>query len=137
MANLSTKQLTALGDHFLLFAQSVGNYRYVNSGKLTATQNQKIKEAHRKLLVYADDFYTASALVIVTNVEGSFTTIDTITEQINDTYQFLTKIQKALDVAAAGIALAEALFSQNPQAVADAVGGLVKVWKGAGNKGAT
>ena len=89
------------------------------------------------MLDYADSFYTASATVIVNDVEGSLDTINTITAQINDTYQFLTKIQKALDVAAAGIALAEALFSRNPQAVADAVGGLVKVWKGAGNKGAT
>ena len=126
-----------MGDHFLLFAQSVGNYRYVNSGKLTTIQNQKIKEAHRKLLDYADDFYTASATVIVNDVEGSLDTINTITEQINDTYQFLTKIQKALDVAAAGIVLAEALFSKNPLAVADAVGGLVKVWKGADVKPAT
>ena len=137
MASLSANQLTALGDHFLLFAQSVGNYRYVNSGKLTTAQNLNIKEAHLKLLDYADSFYTASATVIVNDVEGSLDTINTITKQINDTYQFLTKIQKALDVAAAGIALAEALFSQNPQAVADAVDGLVNVWKGATSKKAT
>ncbi len=137
MASLPANQLSALGDYFLLFAQSVGNYRYVNSGKLTATQNQIIKEAHRKLLDYADSFYTASAIVIVNDVEGLLDTINTITKQINNTYQFLTKIQKALDVAAAGIALAEALFSKNPLAVADAVGGLAKVWKGAATKEAT
>lgn len=129
MTTLIATQLTQLGDNFLLFAQAVGNYRYVNSGKLTDAQNKKIKEAHWTLLNYADEFYTASAKVIINDVEGSLKIIETVTKEINETYQFLTKIQKALDVAATGIKLASSFFSNDPGKIADVITDLVAAWK--------
>jgi len=128
MAKLTAKQLTELGDGFLLFAQAVGNYRYSNSTKLTKAQNQQIRDFHWTLLNYADDLYTTSATIIIDDVSTSLDTLRLVTEQINDTYQTLTKIQKAIDVAAAGITLGAALFSKDPQVIAKAISGLVTEW---------
>ena len=129
MATLTSSQLTALADNFLLFAQAVGNYRYVNSGKLNDAQNTLIKNAHYQLLDFADDLYTASAKVSIDDADGALKTIEDITQQMNDTYQFLAKVQKAIDVATAGLNLGTALFSKDPQAIATAVSGLAKAWK--------
>lgn len=128
MAKLSAKQLTELGDGFLLFAQAVGNYRYTNGDILTSSQNQQIRDFHWTLLNYADDLYTTSATVIIQEVEASLSTIKLVTEQINDTYQTLNRIQKAINVAAAGITLGAALFSKNPQAISEAISGLIEEW---------
>lgn len=129
MANLTSKQLTELGDSFLSFAQSVGNYRMENRATLTRSQNQEIKELHHSLLDHADELFTTSAKLIMTEVRDSLDTIKKITGEIANDYNKLKKIQMAIDVAAAGVTLAAALFSKNPKEILTAVSGLVESWK--------
>ncbi|HWJ28436.1 MAG TPA: hypothetical protein VNS32_17955 [Flavisolibacter sp.] len=128
MSQLTSQQLSQLGDNFLVFAQAVGNYRIENSGTLTKAQNQQIKDFHWTLLNYADDLFTTSAKVIVNDVQSSLDTIKNVTSQINQTYHNLTKVQKAINVAAAGVTLGAAIFSKNPQAIGDAISELLDAW---------
>jgi hypothetical protein len=129
MPKLNSQQLTELGDSFLAFAQAVGNYRIENSGTLTKAQNQQIKDFHWTLLNYADDLFTTSAkLIIDDDVQASLNTIKDVTDQIHQTYHNLQKIQKAINVAAAGVTLGAAIFSKNPQAIVDGISELVEAW---------
>lgn len=131
MPKLTSQQLNELGNCFLAFAQAVGNYRMENNQTLSFSQNQKIKDFHWTLLNYADDLFTTSARLVMEEVQTSLDTIREVTTQINSTYQNLKKVQKAINVAAAGVTLGAAIFSQNPQAIADAIFELVNTW----NKG--
>jgi molecular chaperone GrpE (heat shock protein) len=133
MPTLTSQQLTELGNNFLAFAQAVENYRIENSGTLTKAQNQQIKDFHETLLNYADDLYATSAKVVVNDVQSSLDTIKNVTTQINQTYHNLRKVQKAIDVAAAGVTLGAAIFNKNPQAIGDAISGLVDAWNANNN----
>lgn len=128
MPKLTSQQLTELGDCFLAFAQAVGNYRMQNNPTLSSSQNQKIKDFHWTLLNYADDLFTTSARLVMEDIQTSLDAIREVTTQINSTYQNLKKVQKAINVAAAGVTLGASIFSQNPQAIANAISALVKVW---------
>jgi hypothetical protein len=128
MPKLTSQQLTELGDSFLVFAQAVGNYRMENSGTLSQSQNQRIKDFHWTLLNYADDLFTTSANLIMDDIQTSLETVKDVTSQIIETYHNLKKVQKAINVAAAGVTLGAAIFSKNPQAIADAISELVNTW---------
>jgi len=130
MAKLSSQQLTELGDNFLAFSQSVGNYRMENRSNLTKTQNLEIKNFHRTLLNYADDLYTTSAKLIMDDIQTSLETIKEVTSKTNDTFHKLKKVQKVLDIAASGVTLGAAIFSKNPQAISDAITELSDNWNG-------
>lgn len=128
MPRLTSRQLTELADRFLTFAQAVGDYRIYNRAALSRGQNQQIKDLHWTLLNYADDLYVTSARLIIHDVQSSLDTIKDVTDQINRTYKNLRRVQKAINVAAAGVTLGAAIFSKNPQAIVDGVFELVDTW---------
>lgn len=129
MPTVTSKQLTELGDDFLSFAQAIGDYRIQNRALLSDEQNLQIKNFHWTLLTYADDFYTTSAKLMINDIQASLATIKDITGQINQTYQQLRNVQKAINIAAAGVTLGAAIFSKNPEAVGNAISELVNAWK--------
>lgn len=129
MPQLNSRQIRELGDAFLAFAQGVGNYRMENAENLTPAQHQRIRDFHWTLLNYADDLYTTSAILVMNEVRASLDNIRQVTADIHKTYQKLKAVQKAIDVAGAGVTLGAALFSKNPQAIADAIQGLADAWK--------
>ena len=129
MPQLNSRQIKELGDGFLAFAQAVGNYRMENAGSLTPSQHQQIRDFHWTLLNYADDLYTTSAILVMNEVKASLDSIRQVTAEINKTYQKLKAVQKAIDVATAGVTLGAAIFSKNPQAIADAIQELAEAWK--------
>lgn len=128
MDKLTAQQVTELGDCFLLFAQAVGNYRYVNGGNLSAAQSRQIRNFHWNLLKYADDLYTGSVKLVMEAAEPALETINTITGEINDSYQTLQQVQKAIDVAAACVKLGMAIFSKEPLSISAALGNLEAAW---------
>ena len=128
MQRITSQQLTKLGDCYLAFAQAVGNYRIENRASITRAQNQKMSDFHWTLLNYADDLYTTSARLVINDVQSSLDTIGNVTNEISQTYQNLRRIQKAINVAAAGVTLGAAIFSRNPQAITYGISGLVESW---------
>jgi paraquat-inducible protein B len=129
MGTLTSKQATELGDAFLAFAQAVGDYRMKNRKKLSDQENTEIKEHHRKLLDHADEFYTTSAKLAIDDVEQSLDELRKVTKQINNTYASLKKVQNAIDIAAAGIALASSIIKADAQNAGKALQKLVQEWK--------
>lgn len=128
MATLTAKQVNELANNFLALAQSIGDYRYQNFDNLTKPQNQKLREAHRRILDYSDHLFTLSATLVMEDVQASLTSIGEITEQINSTYKTLQNVQKAINVAASVVTLGASILSKNPQAIVDSIGGLIETW---------
>lgn len=126
-ATLTPEQLTTLGQNYLACAQAVGHYRYTK--KLGRDDNKRLSDLQWTLLNYSDDFYTASATIIMNDVKKSLSIIRQVTREINETYNRIRNVQKAIDVATSAITLAAALFSKNPLAINDALNDLLKEWK--------
>ena len=129
MSQLTAEQLTDLGKTYLSFANAVDEYRMENREQLSGEQNKTLKDLHKELCRFSDDFFASSAIAIGGEVEVSFQKIKEATTGINETYNKLKKVQKAIDLAAAGVALGAAIFSQNPMGVKNAVAGLVETIK--------
>lgn len=123
---LTSKQLTSLGHNFLACAQAVGNFRY--SKKLSGEINKKLSDIQWTLLNYSDDFYAASASVVMNDVKSSLGIIQQLTQNMNESFLRIRKIQKAIDVATAAVTLGAALFSKSPKAIDDALIKLVGEW---------
>uniref|UniRef100_UPI004048E60F hypothetical protein n=2 Tax=Flavobacterium sp. TaxID=239 RepID=UPI004048E60F len=128
MANLTSQQANELANNFLALAQAIGDYRYQNFDTLSKPQNQKISDLHLSILNYADDLYTLSATLVMDDVQTSLTSIGAVTTQIKATYKTLQNVQKAINVAESVVTLGASILSNNPQAIADSIGGLVDTW---------
>lgn len=129
MSQLTAEQLAELGRTYLSFANAVDDYRDENRGQLSAEENKTLKDLHKELCRFSDDFFASSAIAIGGEVEASFQKIKEATKGITETYNKLKKVQKAIDLAAAGVALGAALFSRSPEGVKNAVAGLVETIK--------
>ena len=128
MANLTSQQANQIAGNFLALAQSIGNYRYKNFERLSKSSNQQIKELHLEILEYADNLYTLSATLVMSDVKESLASINHISAQIDETYKTLQSIQKAINIATSIINLGEAIISKSPQSIADSIKDLQTVW---------
>src|SRR6478735_7039931 len=99
MPKLSSKEVTALADNFLVIAQAVGDYR-MNASGLSSEEKSQFRELHWDLLNYSDSLYVSSANLIMDEVETSLKAIKQVTDEIYTSYNKLRNIQKAIDVAA-------------------------------------
>jgi hypothetical protein len=129
MARLTSNQLTELGDCFLRIAQSVGDYRIENRANLSKAENQRVKELHRELLDYSDEFYTTAARLVIDDIKRSMEKIVTITQNINRSYKKLKDFQKAIDIAAAAVKLAGSVLTKNPVTINNAINDLEEIIK--------
>lgn len=128
-AKLTSKQITELGDEFLAIGKNVGDYRLNNREKLSEEENKSLKTYHRSLIDRADELYTTSAALVMDEVDASMNTIKGITTEIDKVYKKLLNVQKAIDIAAAAVNLAAAIFTMKPAAIGKSVLKLVDAVK--------
>ena len=121
MPKLRSEELAMMGDMYLSLAQAVGRYRMENRPDLTKTQNQQIRELHLALLGFADDFYNTAAALVLDDIKPSLERLQDITDKVNRTYHRLKSFQKAIDIAGAGISLANAFFTKNLLRINEAI----------------
>lgn len=129
MEQLTAEQLTELGYSFLSIANSVDEYRMENRRQLSDDENQSLKILHSSLTQYADDLFATSAITLVSEVGGSLQKLKEVTAGINATYRKLRRVQKAIGIAAAAVAVGGAVLSKNPKSIKEAVTGLVNAVK--------
>ncbi|PKH52255.1 hypothetical protein CXF68_16835 [Tenacibaculum sp. Bg11-29] len=121
MANLTSQQINVLANNFLALAQAIGEYRYTNYESLTDNQNMVLRDSHRRTLDYSDNLFTLSATLVMNDVDDSLARLDAITHEIKNTYESLSDVQKAINIAATIVTLGASVFSLNPQAIVDAL----------------
>ena len=129
MAQLTSQQVNELANYFLTMAQAIGDYRVNNFDALSKEENQKTADLFDSILKYADDLFTLSAILVMEDVHTSLSSIGDITNKMKSTFKTLQDIQKVINIAASVVTLGEAIVKKNPQAIADAIGGLAGTLK--------
>ena len=128
MAALTPKQITALGDNFLTYAQAVGDYRIAHYDALTATQRQELKKYQKLLLDRADELYTTSAMLIMDEVEAPLNSVKDITAKMETTYSKLRNVQKVINIAAACVKMGSSIFSLNGADISQSISDLLTLF---------
>jgi len=129
MAQLTSQQVNELANYFLAMAQAIGDYRVKNFDALSKEENQKTEELFDSILKYADDLFTLSAILVMDDVQTSLSSIGDITNKMKSAFKTLQDIQKVINIAASVVILGESIMKKNPQAIADAIGGLAGTLK--------
>lgn len=128
MAKLTSKQANDLANNFLGLAQAIGDFRYNNWNSLSKTDNQRLGNLQWSILNNGEDILTLSTTLVMDDVQTSLTQINNVTTQIKGTIGTLQNVQKGINVAAAIVTLGAAIISKNPQAIVDAISGVVSTW---------
>jgi len=81
MANLTSEQVKQLADNLLRMTSALGDHRNENFERLTEEENLWIKELHNLQMEHTTELYTKFSVLVIDDVESSFTQIVAITEQ--------------------------------------------------------
>jgi len=126
MPKLTSQQVKDLANNFLVLAQSIGDFRERNWNNLSKLDNQRLGNLQWSVLNSVEDILAFSTIIIMDDIQGSLTKIKKVTSEIKTTVKTLKDIQKGISIAAAAVTLGAAIISRNPQAIVDAIKGLVK-----------
>ncbi|AWH86521.1 hypothetical protein HYN59_16020 [Flavobacterium album] len=124
MANLTAQQAQKLANHFSAMAEIIGNYRYSNN--LPHNEDMEIGRLQELIIEQADDLYTNAAILIFNDVQGALNTIQTITEQMESTYNTLINIQKAINIAASVVNLGMAILARDMNEISNSIDELLE-----------
>jgi hypothetical protein len=127
MPDLNSEQLSELADHFVVIANVIGDYRTEHFSSLTQSQREELQTYHSALLNYIDELSAESTCLSIN--QPSLDKLKNVVTEINQTNKNLLEVQKIIDVAAAGVALAEAVCTKNPKEIADTISRFSDSWK--------
>jgi len=128
MENLTSQQATDLSNCLLELNNSIEDFRFDTTKKLSYSQKQTLDVFMDHISTYGQNILALSTTLVMNEVDESLTKIRNVTNQINATLNTLTNIQKCLDVAAAVVTLGSAIISKNPESIVNAISGLVNIW---------
>jgi hypothetical protein len=111
MGNLTSEQALELSNYFLTLSQTIGQYRIDNFESLSSDQDNRIKDLHWSVMMYANNFNALSTILVLDEVEESLNAINQITRNINETISHLENIQKVIDIATAVVSLGASILS--------------------------
>ena len=126
MANLSAQEANKLASNFLGLAQSIGDFRFNNWDNLTNNENQRLGNLQWSILNYGEDILALSTQLVIEDSKQSLEDINNISAEIKATINTIQKIQKGINVATSIVVLGGAIISKNPQAIVDALKGVVE-----------
>ncbi|MPR35930.1 hypothetical protein [Salmonirosea aquatica] len=126
MANLSAQEANRLANNFLGLAQSIGDFRFNNWNVLTIDENQRMGDLQWSILNYGEDILALSTQLVVEDSKQSLEEINDISTEIKATINTIQQIQKGINVATSIVVLGGAIVSKNPQAIIDALKGVVE-----------
>ncbi len=121
MGQLNAHQANDLANHFLAMATAIGDYRYGEINNLSSDENQQLKEIHQVLLDIADELYTRSANLVMDEVSASLRHINDISTNIQETFQSIVDVQKAIDRATQLVSLGTSVLNRDPLAIKDSL----------------
>ncbi len=118
MAQLTSDQLNLIGEELLSVADTIGNYRAQNFGKLSDADKQRLTDLHEDLLGNADELAFTTAMANIDDAQAALEQIKGITEKINNNLKTLTTIQTVINITGAVVALAATIVTGGASAVA-------------------
>src|SRR6056300_735038 len=94
MKILQKTEQTQLADNFLKLAQIVGDYRLKHYHTLSPRMRLRIRNYHKALIDYADNFYAADSRYIMANSKSSLDNLAKSTESLKKSVSKIQKTQK-------------------------------------------
>lgn len=129
MAQLSAEEITSLAESLSDISNKAAEYRQERFNDLSANERRELSELISSLLETADQLFTASAVTVIEEAQGSINALNEVIEEIKSTFAAIRKVQKAIEVTASVINLGSALVAKNPQAIGKAIAGVIKTWR--------
>lgn len=117
------RQLAAL---FRNLSIQLGDFRFDNWGTLSPAYRQTIQDAEWTLLNASSDMTTTAVGIALENMQADLKAVIDATTKAKKTIGSIKKVKAVIEVAAAAVALAGAIASQNPSAIASAAANLYK-----------
>lgn len=117
------RQLAAL---FRNLSVQLGDFRFDNWPALSPANRQTIQDAEWTLLNASSDMTTTAVGLALKSMEADLKAITNATTKAKKTIATIKKVKVIIEIAAAAVALAGAIASQNPGAIASAAANLYK-----------
>ena len=121
MGKLTAQQVNELANHFLEMAEALETYREQNFAAISGRHNKEIKDLHHLILQFGDDYYTLSAILVLDDVHSSLTLIRELKIKMQNTFQTLQDVQKAINIAGSVVTLGNAIVNIDLKAIAEAL----------------
>lgn len=128
---ITKEQARELAALFRNLSIQLGDFRFDNWGTLTPAYRQTIQDAEWTLLNASSDMTTKAVGIALDNMQADLKVIIDATTKAKKTIGSIKKVKAVIEVAAAAVALAGAIASQNPGAIASAAANLYKEAKDA------
>jgi hypothetical protein len=120
-----------LSDEFLQMSMAIDQLR-ATSPNLSDADGQRLGTMARQLDELSDQLNAAAVAQILASIQPQLSSIAQATQAAKDALKKVADIQKAFNIACAGVTLASAVLTGNLSTIAAAAGGVVMAVKASG-----
>jgi hypothetical protein len=121
---LTAQDALDLAERFHDLAVVTGKYRFDNWDDLSPAQRKALEDGQWSLLNASSDMVTVAVGIVLDTSATSLKNIQAATDEAKKTLKTLKNVKKAIRVATAAVALAAAIASKDPGAIAKNAQGL-------------
>jgi hypothetical protein len=125
MSKITAAQALQLAKDYNESSNAIGDFRLKNWDKLSAEERLVLGNTGRTLLDHSQDLITYAVGKILDDTQASLNDIRKATADANQTIKTIKNIKKVISIGAALVALAAAIYTENPSGIASAVKGVI------------
>lgn len=129
MSQITSQEAVDIAHTFLTASNKLGEYRFANWQTLSATERQEMENAEWTLMNYSSDLVTKAVGIALDEAESSLEALLKLTTKAGKAIKNIAEAKKIIGITTALIGLGAALATQNPGAIASALGALVTAVK--------
>jgi hypothetical protein len=123
MDQITTDQLNALAQQFLAMGNALAAFRE-NAQGISPGDESNLEQLSDTLLDNAGQLVTMAAIASGEEAASAVNNLSKINDQITQSIQHLTDVQKAIDIATAALKVVVSVVSMKPGDIINSVGGL-------------
>ena len=123
MEQITTDQLNILATQFLSMGNAILVFRE-STIDINTDDDSTLEQLQNQLLDNAGQLATMAAIASGAAAATAVSNLAQVNDQIAQSIQHLTDVQKAIDIATAAVKVVVSVISMNPGSIVDAIGGL-------------
>ena len=121
---ITAEQARELAKDYNESANIIGDFRLTNWDRLSPEERLVLGNSGRTLLDHSQDLITYAVGKILDDTQASLNQIRNATADANRAIKKIDDIKKVINIAAALVTLAAAIYTENPAGIANALKGL-------------
>ncbi len=125
MSKITAAQALELAKDYNRSANLIGDFRIKNWNRLSDEDRLVLGNTGRTLLDQSQDLITCAVGKILDDTQASLNDIKHATADANETIKTIEDIKKVINIGAALVTLAAAIYTENPTGIANAVKNLI------------